>query len=82
MVIYFDLCEAFDKVPHQRLIQKLTNIGLQHPLLTWIKSFLQDRYQCVKVDEVISKPRKIESGVIQGSVLGTPSFQFVHQRFN
>ena len=70
MVIYFDLCKAFDKVPHQRLIQKLTNIGLQHPLLTWINSFLQDRYQCVKVDEVISKPRKVESGVIQGSVLG------------
>ena len=70
MVIYFDLCKAFDKVPHQRLIQRLKNIGLQHPLLTWINSFLQDRYQCVKVDEVISKPHKVKTGVIQGRVLG------------
>ena len=70
IIIYFDLCKAFDKVPHQRLIQKLKYLGIDNPLLTWISSFLHNRYQIVKVNNTYSKPTLITSGVVQGSVLG------------
>ena len=70
IIIYFDLCKAFDKVPHQRLIQKLKYFGIDNPLLTWISSFLHNRYQIVRVNNTYSKPTLITSGVVQGSVLG------------
>ena len=38
-VIYLDFQKAFDTVPHQRLLQKLTSFGIHGNLLTWIESF-------------------------------------------
>ena len=39
-VIYLDFQKAFDSVPHQRLIQKLTSFGINSKILQWIKDFL------------------------------------------
>ena len=69
-VIYFDFAKAFDKVPHQRLLQKLQCYGIKHGPLKWISSFLTDRHQIVKVNGTESVKRKVHSGVPQGSVLG------------
>ena len=69
-VIYFDFAKAFDSVPHRRLLKKLDAYGIKGEELQWIKSFLSDRYQCVKVNGEISKRCKVQSGVPQGSVLG------------
>ena len=35
-VIYCDFMKAFDKVPHKRLIKKLTAYGLEESLVNWI----------------------------------------------
>ena len=48
-VIYTDFSKAFDSVPHERLLAKLRNIGIKGKLLSWIRSFLQDRIQCVGI---------------------------------
>ncbi|CAH8481634.1 unnamed protein product [Schistosoma intercalatum] len=70
IILYFDIKKAFDKVPHNLLINRLKSVGIINPLLQWIKSFLTNRYQITKINSNTSTPRPITSGVVQGSVLG------------
>ena len=46
-IIYTDNTKAFDRVPHQRLSQKIRNNGIIGQTLQWIKVFLTGRYQRV-----------------------------------
>ena len=64
------MAKAFDKVSHKLLLHKLFNIGIQGDVLKWIKTYLFNRIQSVKIDNNMSKPQKVISGVPQGSVLG------------
>ena len=68
--IFFDFAKAFDKVPHKPLLHKLQAYGVCGELLQWINSFLTDRSFCVKVDQTLSSPAPVYSGVPQGSILG------------
>ena len=69
-VLYFDLAKAFDTVPHDRLINKIENIGISGTLLEWIKEYLENRTFSVKVESSFSSKIKMTSGVPQGSILG------------
>lgn len=69
-IIYLDFKKAFDSVPHARLFEKLRSYGIGGCLLNWIKSFLSDRTQRVKVGSEFSDFGKVTSGIPQGSVLG------------
>ena len=68
--IFLDISKAFDTVPHQRLLYKLSRYGIQGDLLTWIESFLTGRTQRVRVKDKFSDAIEVTSGVPQGSVLG------------
>ena len=68
--VYFDCRKAFDRVSHQILIKKLKLYGVSDPLLSWLKSYLEDRRQMVKLDSVLSNEITVHSGVPQGSHLG------------
>ena len=68
--IYMDYAKAFDKVPHRRLVSKLSAYGLSDEILNWIKSFLTNRFQQVAVNGEVSELKKMTSGIPQGSVLG------------
>nr|CAH8858213.1 unnamed protein product [Trichobilharzia regenti] len=70
LVIYFDISKAFDRVDHLLLTNKLNSLGIRDPLLGWLKSFLNNRSQIVKLGSATSKPSPITSGVVQGSVIG------------
>ena len=69
-VAYIDFSKAFDSVAHPKLLHKLAGYGIQHELLLWIKSFLENRTQRVVIDGYFSSIVPVRSGVVQGSVLG------------
>ena len=68
--IYFDFAKAFDSVPHQRLLMKLRSYGLDSYILDWIKDFLTNRTQIVKINDIKSESAPVLSAIPQGSVLG------------
>ena len=70
----FDFRKAFDKVPHQILLSKLYHYGIQGKTLTWINSWLTERFQHVVMDGEASGLAKVTSGVPQGTVLGPLMF--------
>lgn len=62
-VIYLDLSKAFDRVPQNRLVQKLSSYNLEPNLIGTIKSFLSDRTMNVKIDGIRSSLFNVGSGV-------------------
>ncbi len=73
-MFYLDFAKAFDKVPHARLLEKLQSKGVGGQLLKWIEDWLKGRTQRVKVGGELSEKCSVESGVLQGTVLGPPLF--------
>ena len=62
--VYLDFAKAFDSVPHQRLLHKVSEYEIKGKFLSWIKDFLTERRQYV------SSWKDVISGVPQGFVLG------------
>ncbi|BHF62807.1 hypothetical protein SprV_0200579300 [Sparganum proliferum] len=71
---YIDFKEAFDSVPRQRLLYKLSCIGVRGKLLKWIGNFLIGRSQTVRLRGQQSAEVTVTGGVPQGSVLGSILF--------
>ena len=52
------------------LIEKLNSNGIRGLASKWFTSYLSDRQQIVKINNISSDPSIISCGVPQGSVLG------------
>ena len=72
--ILMDLSKAFDCIPHDLLLLKLKAYGLADNAVHLIKSYLSNRKQCVKVNDVCSNFLDLYKGVPQGSILGPVIF--------
>lgn len=67
---FIDLSKAFDTVDHNILYKKLYYNGIRGLALDLIKSYLSNRTQKVKLQNILSDEKTIELGVPQGTVLG------------
>ncbi len=72
--VFIDLKKAFDTINHSILISKLERYGIRGLVLHWVKSYLSNRKQFVKLGESSSSCLDIACGVPQGSVLGPKLF--------
>ena len=73
-IVFFDLSKAFDSICHRKLLYKLSLYSLHPVCLAWIKAFLSDRSQRVKIKSCLSNPITCSSGTLQGSVLSSILF--------
>ena len=74
IILLLDLSAAFDTVVHELLLHDLHTIGIRDDALQLLANYLTGRTYCVQVGQSLSRPKKLERGVPQGSVLGPVLF--------
>ena len=62
-VVYTDFEKAFYKVPHNLLLSKLKAYKLHNTIIEWIKNFLTDHKQRVRVNGKFSCWAKVFCGI-------------------
>ena len=67
--IFVDLSKVFDTLNHDLLIAKLKAYGFETDALRYMKSYLTNRKQRVRVNKTFSEWERITTGVPQGSIL-------------
>ena len=73
--LFIDIKKCFDCINHDILFTKLHRAGIRGQALNWLKSFLQNRKQVVKIGHTISSNiREINISVFQGTILGVILF--------
>ena len=70
LMAVLDFAKAFDKVPHERLLEKIHYYRIRHHTHRWLRNFLTFRTQRVTCEDSMSSTSKVLSGVPQGTVLG------------
>ena len=75
LLVALNISAAFDTLEHVTLLRRLQyTFGISGAMLEWVRSYLSDRNQFVKILSSCSKARIGDSGVPQGSVLGPVLF--------
>ena len=74
LLVLLDLSAAFDTVDHQLLLSDISDCGIEGTAFSLLKSYLENREQCVSIGETLSEPTTLQYGVPQGSVLGPVLF--------
>ena len=73
-ILFVDFTKAFDTVSHNILLQKLNDLGIRGDIWLWLKNYLTERRQFVRINGCDSDTLIITNGVPQGSVLGPTLF--------
>ena len=65
-----DLSKSFSRCAHQEILKAYSRVGASKWLLKMHAFFLIDRTMSVKIGPIMSSPRPVTGGTVQGSVLG------------
>ena len=71
---FIDLQKAFDTLDHDILVTKLYEYGFRDEVNILLRSYLSDRVQYISISGETTSCKKIETGVPQGSILGSLLF--------
>jgi hypothetical protein len=74
-IILINVRKAFDSCNHDIILSKLRCAGANETTLKWVKSYLTNRSQYVKIGDAKSKEMLINLGVGQGTCLGPLLFK-------
>jgi hypothetical protein len=67
--VLMDLSKAFDCLPHDILLDKLSVYGMSTDSVSLLESYLSNRKQQIKINGILSSWSDIQKGVPQGSIL-------------
>src|SRR6218665_3173168 len=67
----------FDSVRRSTLMQKMAVIDLPDSIYNWIANYFEQRGHVTKIHDIISVIAFINASIIQGSVIGPPSYMYV-----
>ena len=63
---FVDFEKAFDKIPRNKLIEKLCNLGISGSILRTIENMYQNDEACIKIGNKMTESFQINVGVKQG----------------
>ena len=72
--VFIDLTKAFHTISHSIMLSKLSRYGVSDMELQWLTDYLFLRKQIVHFNRVLSEPIPINTGVPQGSTIGSLLF--------
>ena len=75
--LMFDMSAAFDTVEMETVSSKLKLLGASENAVRWIKSYLSDRSQKVRIGEEMSTSEEVSLGTPQGSRLSPLLFNIL-----
>ena len=65
--VFLDVKGAFNHVAKNRLLRTMIKLKLPYSLVSWTRSFLENRLLRITFDGQIEEEQEIETGVLQGS---------------
>ena len=71
---FLDLEKAYDTVWRDGLLHMLIQLGVRGRMLVWLRAFLRNRSNCVRVNGELSRSTSYDSGLPQGSCLSPVLF--------
>ena len=80
VLVMLDRSNAIDTINHDILMNRLQHsVGITDAALSWLHSYITERYQRIAVDSATSADCVMKCGVPQGSSTWTNSVLHIHE---